>query len=327
MMRERVDYIDVMKGVAIWGVVWRHTACPTWLTLNFVFFILGGFFFKRKPLKIFLYEKVRYILIPFSFFYIVSYLFRIGMHYIYNGSMDSFHWGCLFNVFRVSSKTDYLFVNIPLWFLVCFFVIQIVYYFISFLDKRLILAIAILCLCSKSFLFSIPTPFMVNAAIYYMGFFAIGNLVGKPWIEKLKDVRFRKVSLVLSFVAFVGLLVPITNINGWLHDVAYGLKLLIAFSILMSVTSWFNKKRYLSLLRFYGENSLTILGLHLIPLVMINNLSLSLWGGTTSGMGFIQSTTVMAIMYVVILFCNRYIPFLVGKKRTGRAVICAEGVG
>lgn len=42
-MPKRVDYIDVIKGIAIFGVVWRHTACPNWLTLNFVFFILGGF--------------------------------------------------------------------------------------------------------------------------------------------------------------------------------------------------------------------------------------------------------------------------------------------
>ena len=314
-MSVRVDYIDVLKGVAIWGVVWRHTTCPPWLTLNFMFFILGGFFFKRKPLKIFLYEKIRYILIPFSFFYIVSYLFRVGMHYFYNDSMESYHWGCLFNVFRISSQTDYLFVNIPLWFLICFFVIQLLYYFISYLDKRLIFAISILCLCSKSFLFSIPTPFMINAACYYMGFFALGNLLGKPWIEKLKDVRFRKLSLIISVLLFVALFIPIDNLDAWVYDVTYALKLLMAFFILMSVASWFNEERYLSLLRFYGENSLTILGLHLIPLIMINNLSLLLWGRTTSFMGFIQSFIVMVIMYVVILFCNRYIPFLVGKKQ------------
>ncbi len=27
-MSKRVDYIDVIKGFAIFGVVWRHTACP-----------------------------------------------------------------------------------------------------------------------------------------------------------------------------------------------------------------------------------------------------------------------------------------------------------
>lgn len=313
-MSKRVDYIDVIKGIAIFGVVWRHTACPSWLTLNFIFFILGGFFFKRKPLKTFLYEKVRYILIPFAFFYAVSYVFRIGMHYWNNGSMDSYHWGCLLNVFRISAKTDYLFVNIPLWFLLCFFTVQVLYYFISYLDKRIIFVIAILCICFRKFFFSVPAPFMINAAFHFLGFFALGNLVGKLWIERLRDTRFRKVSLVLSLFMFAALFIPIGNLHGWSHNAVYHLKLLIAFFIIMSVASWFNEKSYLSFVRFYGENSLTVLGLHTLPLVVVNKFTLMFFGECTPFMGFIQSVIVMAVMYVVILLCNKYIPFFVGKK-------------
>lgn len=65
-MNKRVDYIDVIKGIAIWGVIWRHTTYPDWLTLNFIFFILGGFFFKRKPIKVFLKEKIQYYNNPIS---------------------------------------------------------------------------------------------------------------------------------------------------------------------------------------------------------------------------------------------------------------------
>lgn len=314
-MNKRVDYIDVIKGVAIWGVIWRHTSHPDWLTLNFIFFILGGFFFKRKPITLFLKEKIQYIIIPFLFFYIVSYPYQILVHYWDYGTLSSFRWGCILDLFSVSTSTNYLIVNMPLWFLICFFVIQLLYYFISYLDKRLIFAIVILCLCSKSFLFSIPTPFMINAAFYYMGFFALGNLVGKPWIEKLKEVRFRRVSLIISIFLFAALFIPINNLNDWMYDAAYAIKLLMAFFIMMSVASWFNEKRYLSLLRFYGENSLTILGLHLLPLIVLQRISYAILGEYTPLIGFIQSTIVMAIMYVVILFCNRYIPFLVGKKQ------------
>ena len=313
-MPKRVDYIDVIKGIAIFGVVWRHTACPNWLTLNFIFFILGGFFFKRKPFKTFLYEKIRYILIPFAFFYSISYLFRIGIYYWNHGSMDSFHWGCLLNVFNISAQTDYLFVNIPLWFLLCFFTIQILYYFISYLDKRIIFVIAILSLCFKELLLSIPTPFMMNAAIHYLGFFALGNLVGKPWIEKLKDVNCRKVSLFISPILFTGLFIPIANLDGWIYNVAYILKLMMAFFIIMSVASCFNEKRYLSLPKFYGENSLTILGLHALPLDFMKWQTIEYFGESTPFIGFVQSIIVMLVMYFVILLCNRYIPFFVGKK-------------
>lgn len=97
-MSKRVDYIDVIKGIAIFGVVWRHTACPSWLTLNFIFFILGGFFFKRKPLKTFLYEKIRYILVPFLFFYLTSYLYDILLFFWRNGSLSNYYWDCILDV-------------------------------------------------------------------------------------------------------------------------------------------------------------------------------------------------------------------------------------
>ena len=326
-MNTRVDYIDVIKGMAILGVVWRHTTCPDWLTLNFIFFILGGFFFKRKPIKTFLYEKVRYILVPFVFFYTVSYLFRIIMHYYLNGSMDTFHWGCLLDVFRISATPGYYFVNIALWFLVCFFVIQFIYYLLSYLDKRMIAIIAVLCLLFKQYFYSTPAPFMINVAFYYIGFFALGNIVGKPWIEKLKDVRFRKVSLILSVPLFAALFIPIDGLSGWFYNAAYHVKLFMVFFILMSVASWFNEKRYLSLLRFYGENSLTILGVHLLPLIILIRLTNAVLGETTMFAGFVQAVIVMAVMYVVILFCNRYIPFLVGKKHAERALNRTEAAG
>ena len=319
-MDKRIDYIDVIKGLTIFGVVWVHTVCPQWLIpllVNSIFFFLSGFFFKRKPrkpLKTFVCERVRSLLIPFSFFYLISYPYRIVVHYWDYRTLSTFDWGCIFDVFECSAKTDYLFVNVPLWFLLCIFVMQILYYFISYLNKWWIAIVALFCLGMKCVFYSIPAPFMINAACYYLGFFALGNLVGKPWIEKLKDIRFRKVSLGVSLFLFAALFIPIDDLSGWWHDMAYQVKLFMVFFILMSVASWFNEKRGLSLVRFYGENSLIVLGVHVVPLLIIRRITIAVFGYCTPLMGFVQSIVVMAVMYGVILFCNRYIPFLVGKK-------------
>lgn len=317
-MNKRVDYIDIIKGVVIFLVVWVHTSHPNWvspLLVNSIFFFLSGIFFKRKPFNVFIREKVRSIIVPFVFFYLLSYLYRIIEHFWDNRTLVSFEWGCIFDVFKFVSHLDYLFVNVPLWFLICLFSTQIIYYFISYLDKRLIAVVALLCFAFRDFSSSIPSFFMINGACYYLCFFALGNLVGKPWIEKLKDMHFRKVSLVISMVLFAALFIPIDGLSGWWYETAYHVKLFMVFFILMSVASWFNEKRYLSLLRFYGENSLTILGLHIIPLTVLIRITNAIFGETSIFAGFVQSVIVMAIMYVVILFCNRYIPFLVGKKQ------------
>lgn len=315
-MNKRVNYIDLIKGLTIWAVVWFHTAHPEWLTaalVNSVFFFLSGFFFKRKSFNIFLYERVKSILIPFSFFYMISYPYRIFEYFWDNRTLDGFNWMCLFDVFNFQPQTDYLFINVPLWFLLCLFFVQILYYFVSYLDKRIIFVISLLCLGLKEVFMSIPSCFMVNAAFYSLGFFALGNLLGKPWIEKLKDIHFRKVSLVISALLFAALFIPIDGLSGWWYETAYHIKLFMVFFILMSVASWFNGK--MKLIRFFGENSLIILGLHIIPLIVLIRITNAIFQECTPFMGFIQSVVVMAIMYGVILFCNRYIPLLVGKKR------------
>lgn len=320
-MNNRIDYIDLIKGLTIWGVVWFHSVHPAWLSawlVNSIFFFLSGFFFKRKSFKTFLYEKVKSILVPFLFFYILSYPYRIFEYYWDYRTLESFDWGYILDVFKFVPKTDYLFVNVPLWFLLCLFFVQILYYFVSYLDKRIIAVIALLCLGLKEVFMSIPSFFMINAAFYSLGFFALGNLLGKPWIEKLRNVRFRKFSLIISLLLFAMLFIPINSLTGWWYETAYQVKLFMVFFILMSVASLFNEKRYLSLLRFYGENSLTILGLHIIPLTVLIRITNAVFGETTIFAGFVQSVIVMAVMYVVILFCNRYIPFLVGKKHAER---------
>lgn len=316
-MKTRVDYIDLIKGIAIFGVIWVHTCCPKWLTLNFIFFILSGFFFKRKPFKDFLMIRVRAMLVPFLFFYLLSYPFQMVVHYWGNRTLSNFDWGCIWDVFDISARTDYLFVNVPLWFIICLFVIQVIYYFVSYLDKRLIAVLAVLCLMAKDLFYGFPAPFMINAAFYYMGFFALGNVLGKPWIEKLKDKRFRHTSLLLS-VVFMAIVVGFNYsfTSDWVAQQVKHIKLFMVFFTLMSVASCFNENKHLSLLRFFGENSLIILGIHVLPLIVIKRISMKLFGDCTPMMGFVHSIICIAIMYVVILFCNRYIPFLVGKKKT-----------
>lgn len=281
--------------------------------MNSIFFFLSGIFFKRKTCNVFIREKVRSIIVPFVFFYLISYPYRILEYFWDNRTLSGFNWSYLFNLFDYTARTDYLFVNVPLWFLLCLFFVQILYYFVSYLDKRIIAVIALLCLGLKEVFMSIPSFFMINAACYYMGFFALGNLLGKPWIEKLRNVRFRKVSLIISMALFAALFIPIDGLSGWWYETAYHVKLFMVFFILMSVASWFNGK--LKLVRYFGENSLIILGLHVIPLIVLKRITNAIFGETTIFAGFVQSVIVMAVMYVVILFCNRYIPFLVGKKQ------------
>lgn len=79
-MQQRIEFIDLAKGICIILVVLLHIVPSANIPeLRFIriplYFILSGLFFKDYgSFRNFLKKKVNNILIPFLFFYVVSYL-------------------------------------------------------------------------------------------------------------------------------------------------------------------------------------------------------------------------------------------------------------
>lgn len=84
----RDNTIDIAKGIGIILVVWRHTFsnCPilNWILLFHMplFFFLGGCFVKNEPNMLFIYKRIRTLLIPFLFFYGASFICKIGIRFL-----------------------------------------------------------------------------------------------------------------------------------------------------------------------------------------------------------------------------------------------------
>ena len=131
IQKRRIDSIDLFKGIAIIVIAWKHTIHPQCLDLvnvSSLFFIISGIFIKDEPFLPFLRKKIRTILVPFLFFYLLSYLARIVFYIGHHRTLCGFDWGILWDLFTISDNAHYLSVNIPLWFLVCLFVMEIIFW-------------------------------------------------------------------------------------------------------------------------------------------------------------------------------------------------------
>lgn len=119
--------------------MWFHSIRPPgWLTaqlVNSVFFFLSGIFSKRELFGQFMAHKAKQLLVSFIVFYLVCYPFRLFMHYWDFRTLEWFDWWCIFDLFEVHGINDYLALNIQLWFLLCLFVVQVMYYVISQLNR------------------------------------------------------------------------------------------------------------------------------------------------------------------------------------------------
>jgi hypothetical protein len=177
-----------------------------------------------------------------------------------------------------------------------------------------VLLSAVVALALKTQLFAWPTPFMFNNALYWYGFFAVGYLVGKPMIQYLSGgVRCKWIAMITAIIAviFIGRLVPLCG--DWGHfaeDMTF-----IAFAVgFMTFWSFFDGNKRLEFLRFYGKNSLLVLGFNGMILTTVSRASFKLIGIHHPLLGLLYSVIVALCLIPLIHLSNRRIPFLVGKK-------------
>ncbi len=327
--KKRIGYIDYIKALTIIGVVNVHSNIPpTWLTpllVNAIFFFIAGMFFKKPNLTNLmrdysgmLVKDCRTMLIPFMFFYTLSYPFIIIVHLWDNRTLAGFDWWCFFDLFDICGRSDYLFVNVPLWFILCLFVIKSIYYFVRCLPAGFILLIALVALCLKDFWEGIATPLMINNAFYWLGFFALGNLFAQYVFPLNMSICRRLIIVCISLVAILASLC----IEDTVPEMTLGyIRVFAAISLLLFGFSLLEHARDLRILSFIGQNTLIILGCHLWFLVPLERLSYKLTRVRTVWTGTVQTVLCVCLCLVFIHIGNKYFPLLVGKFKKMRKLV------
>lgn len=316
--KRRIGYIDLVKGWVIFLVIWVHVDHPGWVTPGFVnafFFFVSGLFFKKYEFGEFSKRQFNGLLVPFVFFYLISYPFRIMVHYWDFHTLTTFDWRCIGDVLRSEDQTAYLFVNVPLWFILCIFFVRYYYWFICKNKKWVLLIVAIILLMLQSLINKVATPFMINNALYWLGFFIIGNLSAN--LLKVEDWKKRLAAIIASGVVATALYFSENYVDSklLLHVVTHLERILIIIFTIF-IFSFLDNVRCLNPLRFMGENTLAVLGYHLLILIPLGRITHKLSGGEQYPylIGLSCSILTAFILYFIIKLSNKYIPTLVGKK-------------
>lgn len=316
----RIDYIDLVKGFAILWIVWWHAGVPAFAQPYYhvpVFFFLSGLFFNKKDSFVVSTQKtIQRIGIPFLFFYSISYLYRMIVYIWDHRTLSGFRWNCILDLFKIEWRADYLYVNVPLWFLVCLFVLQISYFFINKLPQWSIWIIAIggaVCFVFTQF---IPTPLMINDAMHYITYFAIGSLVGKNLLDYIKTNKNRIIVILVSITVYLTakLFISLHVTNTYTNNILIHVQTFSFIFFIISVFSFFNNNKLLSFLRFYGNNSIIVLGLHVPVLIIFQRIGHKIWGDFGLWGSFTCTICTIMALFPIILLLKRYVPFLIGKN-------------
>ena len=147
MANNRIEYIDLAKGICIILVVAVHVFAYYQVSMPAGYFIrsfllplyffLSGVFFKTYgSFGVFLKKKTNKLLIPFAFFYLTLSVFISIFLYRYFGIVIEYAQ----NFDIIPALTEFItrenFPNSPIWFLLSLFEISIIFYFCHYIADK-----------------------------------------------------------------------------------------------------------------------------------------------------------------------------------------------
>lgn len=316
-MKERINWIDWAKVIAIIAVVIGHTKFKQediflkYFIYNFhmpFFFILSGYLFKVKGTFLqFLKKSVRTLLIPYVLLNLIAFILSFIIPY---------------NKYPLSQQLHDFCVGIgvgmpagPTWFLVALFNVRILTYFTLQFEKLLQLVLIISYMIIAYILFhftSIGTDYTLTISLVATSFF-IGGYYLKTIIDrnniKLKFQLLATISAILLFIVVTYKIqfgADLFSFNWGIHPELYAPVALLGSFIIISVSFYLNNKGY-KIIQVLSSGTIIILAFHhIITNTVIPYLSLKLIGHFDNNIftNIIASIITVLIFYYPILWTN-----------------------
>lgn len=313
--KERLDYIDMVKGFAILCIVLGHllpnhyyVQCIITIFHVPIFYVISGFLIKWKEeqtgknidLKATIKSSIKTLLIPYLFFSLVIIIAQTILQH------EDINY--IISLVKVTISLKGFFA---LWFIPSLFLAKIGFACIKKIKHKwiqfAILAVTTLCFIQIPVLESNTILLVLMRACLALFFLAIGYYA----YNYIKQIKANSV-LLISII----LLVTLLNINLGPFGV-YNLKSesILVSTILsviqcVSIILLFMKLPTMKWLTFFGKNSMILLATHQIVFVGI------IIGTVRMGIRITMFGIAIILMLaeiLCVLFINRYIPFAIRK--------------
>lgn len=340
----RLQNLDIVKGIAIIGVVFGHLELnDTWLkTIVYafhlpVFFIVSGIVLSLKysnntnsiDLVKHFWRRIKQLLVPYFIFCIIKIIFFCSLSFVSVGAINiELLKNRLFRTFTFQGFD-------ALWFLPIFFISEFLFLLtVKYLKNTYILLVSLtLAVCSFFFNSTDIFVFAERIAIGFI-FIALGYFLYAPMqksISKLKNFApsAKNSSLVLTFnvvALLTGCFLSILNHRVDISEVSLNCVPLFYINAVLIVFALINLfsiqqhhiKHINNFFEFFGIASMTVLCTHNIFIEIIRLVDYKLFDDFliyNSTGAYIATVIVLLLEWPTILFLNRHFPWAIGKTR------------
>lgn len=283
-----------------------------------LFFVLAGFVHKTKQeesIVNFSIKKYNSILGPYFLFSILSYCFwlLIGRNFGEDKLLNINIIKPFIGIFYANGHDHWMQHNLPLWFLPCLFVVELIFFIINNKTKNSIQKITLISTLTaigfiNSKTFNIPLPFSGNTAFVALSFFSFGYFL-KERIASFSLPNY----ISLSFI-IIAYFIAISNQRVDMQSNNYNNIILFYLSSLLNIIGYIciiKKTQKNSIIVFFGENTLLILAFHGIALSFIKAIQIFLF---KIPLDYFNENIVASICYTILAFAILTPVILINKK-------------
>lgn len=341
-MKQRIEWLDNLRAIAIFFVVLGHTVgLPEdveKLIFSFympIFFWISGLFAKEtirgESFTEFVGRRWRKRLIPYLSFSVISYAawFFLFRHFGSQAALNINPVRPLMGFFYGNGINHWLVYNTVLWFFLCLFVTEIFFYFVIKVPSRPWMVLVLFILSVAGYLdvhFNPPDgfrlPWNIDIALTTTVFYGLGFLSKGYVLGDMKSSPRRWLIFGLSLIFYV--VFSLLNRKVALVAGVYGNYLYFYLAAMAGIFFW-TELAYMipsfGLLSRIGKNTLTIFSLHLLVFPFITFLLVYVLK-VPAALKFesILLSVAYAVISILVLLpvsglIDRYLPFILGKSR------------
>lgn len=233
IMKNRISYIDIAKGIGIFLVIWGHIILsgPAYNIIYAfhmpLFFFLSGFVFSKNKyhnIKEFFIKKVKTLIIPYIFLSLITYAYWVLIENRFNGNNTNVLKPFI-QIFIAQGSGGYMQHNIPMWFVPCLFIVENIGFFISKIKKnylRIVITVFLgilgcIITTTENNIFNFKELFWsIEIALVAIPFYNVGvEVTNKISKEKLENIVInnKKISVIICIITIMILFIT-ANING-----------------------------------------------------------------------------------------------------------------
>ena len=331
---KRIEFIDLAKGFCIILVVLTHvnthfhTKYPLQMELQVfrmpLYFFLSGLFFKQyENLVGFIKRKINKLLIPFLFFYLLGAVLIPNILHVFGYDVRNA------NVLGIKSLYIFLipeqrnFPNGPIWFLLCLFNVNLIFYCIFLLCKKLkdyfVIGLLVCSMSIGSFGFYLGTqniylPLFLDTACTSLPFFCFGYLF-RAHSTILVPNKHDKYLPIWTIACFIFIYLFAIKVSYHFNHFNGSMIALYSCGLIGTLFVIFLSKilKRLPLVSYWGRYSIIILCTHNLVVqflaIFLKQLPIS-----KEAMCFSNLIITMLLYLLIIPFCKKYLPYVTAQK-------------